>query len=413
MPQHNLRYLFTDAVSSWRWCFYINLPIGAFTIIVVGLILRLPNQKLEQQGAGWWGKIKQLDPLGNLVFFPGIVCLILALQWGGTIYAWNNARIIVLFVLFAFLVLAFGVIQYWKQDAGTVPPRIIKNRSIAGSIWFTFFNGAGMMVVLYYLPLYFQAVKGVTALRSGIMLLPIVLSSVAATISSGIIISKVGYYTQFFIICSVLTPVATALISTFTPNTGAAKWIGYQIFFGIANGFGMQQPMNVVQTVLPRQDVSTGTAIIFFVRFMGPSIFVPVANNIFVTQLTKKLVNLPGISASSIANGGATAIRSLVSPDELGVLLLDYNNALKSVFYMATAMCAVTILGSVFVEWKSLKKVAAEQAQGNKAVEKEILAEGLAGKVQVEDLERGAAEQANGEKTTENEIETESLKEEV
>src|ERR1700760_1547865 len=96
---------------SWRWCFYINLPIGAVAVVVVILILHLPNQELEQQASGWLGKLKQLDPLGNLVFFPGIVCLVLALQWGGTTYSWRNARIIVLLILCGVLCLAFVAIQ--------------------------------------------------------------------------------------------------------------------------------------------------------------------------------------------------------------------------------------------------------------------------------------------------------------
>lgn len=135
---------FTDKVT-WRWCFYINLPVGAVSLIVTVLLLRLPDQKLDATAGGWVGKLKQLDPLGNLVFLPGIVCLILALQWGGTRYTWDSARIIVLLVLCGVLCLIFTGIQCWKQDEAMVPPRIVKQRSVLASTWFSFFSGAGMM----------------------------------------------------------------------------------------------------------------------------------------------------------------------------------------------------------------------------------------------------------------------------
>jgi hypothetical protein len=350
------------------------------------LILHVPKQKLEQSASGWLAKIKQLDPLGNLVFFPGVVCLVLALQWGGTTYSWQNARIIVLLVLCFILIAAFIGVQIWKGDAGTVPPRIIRQRSIAASIWFTFFNGAGMMVVMYYLPIWFQAIKGVSAVKSGIMLLPTVLSVVIGAISSGIIISKTGYYSPFFLISSILMPVGAGLLSTFTINTGAAKWIGYQILFGISLGFGSQQPINVVQTVLARIDVSTGTAIIFFIRFLGAAIFVPVAENIFLNQLVKKLQNLPGISTEAITNGGATELRSLASGADLNTLLIDYNAAIMDVFYMCTATSAITIFGAVLVEWKSLKEAAKAEQMMTKHVDEAKSSESL--RETAEDIEK-------------------------
>jgi predicted MFS family arabinose efflux permease len=353
---------FTDKVT-WRWCFYINLPVGAVSIIVAILILHLPNQKLDEPADGWRGKLKQLDPIGNLVFFPGIVCLVLALQWGGTKYPWKDARIIVLLILCGLLVLGFIAIQIWKQEDGTVPPRIIKQRSVAAAVFFGFFNGAGMMVMIYYLPIWFQAIKGVSAVKSGIMLLPMILSVVAGSISSGIIISRVGYYNPFFLLSSIIMPIGAGLITTFTPTTGHAKWIGYQVIFGLGLGFGAQQPLNVIQTVLGRSDIATGSALVMFLRFLGSAVFLPVAQNIFINSLVSKLTNLPGIDADAITNGGATELRGLVSKENLDKLLADYNMAIVDVFYMVVATTSVTIFGSVLVEWRSLKARAKEQAK--------------------------------------------------
>ncbi|KIW92327.1 uncharacterized protein Z519_07311 [Cladophialophora bantiana CBS 173.52] len=351
----------TDNVI-WRWCFYINLPIGAVVIIVTIFVLHLPSQKLDARAPGLVGKLKQLDPVGNLVFFPGIFCLILALQWGGTEYSWKDARIIVLLVLCAILCLAFAGIQIWKREDGTVPLRIVQQRSVAAAIWFSFFTGAAMMAIIYYLPIWFQAIKGVDAIRSGIMLLPLVLSTVFASMSSGIIISRVGYYTPFFILSSVVASIGAGLLSTFTSTTEHPKWIGYQVLFGLGLGFGAQQGLNVVQTILERSDIATGSALIMFARFLGSAIFVPVAENIFLNGLVSKLTNLPGISPSAVTQGGATDLRNLASGDDLKTLLADYNHAIVHVFYLIAATCAVTIFGSVFVEWRSLKARASEQA---------------------------------------------------
>ena len=352
---------FTDKVT-WRWCFYINLPIGAVTIIVAILILHLPNQKLEKQASGWLARLTQLDPIGNLIFLPRVVCLILALQWGGAQYSWKNSRIIVLLILCGILCLAFIGVQIWKDESAMVPPRLVKQRSIGASMWYNFFNGAAMMVTMYYLPIWFQAIKGATALNSGIMLLPMILSTVVGSLSSGFMVAKLGYYNPFLILSSIITTIGAGLFTTFTPTTGHAKWIGYQVLYGIGLGFGVQQPMNVVQTVLDRSDIATGTAIVTFVRFLGPAIFLPVAQNVFLSQLISKLANIPGISPKTVLDGGATDIKNLATGGDLERLISDYNDSIVSVFYIVVATCGVTIFGSVLVEWRSLKARAAEQA---------------------------------------------------
>lgn len=250
----------------------------------------------------------------------------------------------------------------WKQENATVPPRIVKQRSIAAALWFGFFNGAGMTVIMYYVPIWFQAIKGVSAVQSGLMLLPMILGSVVGTLSSGIVIAKLGYYTPFFIISSIMMSVGAGLLTTFTPTTGHAKWIGYQVLFGLGLGFGTQQPMNVVQTVLDRSDIATGGAVVLFTRFLGSSIFLPVAQNVFLKRLLEKLTNLPDINPHAVIDGGATELRHLATGDDLNTLLSDYNTAILDVFYLNVATSCLTVFGSLLVEWRSLKAAAAEQA---------------------------------------------------
>lgn len=123
--------------ATWRWCFYINLPIGAITAVVVLLVLKI-DRPMAASGKSVKQKILQLDPLGTACFLPGIVCLLLALQWGGSKYEWNDGRIIALFVVFGVLILAFVLLQIFRDDDYvTVPTRVITNRSVAAAFWYT------------------------------------------------------------------------------------------------------------------------------------------------------------------------------------------------------------------------------------------------------------------------------------
>lgn len=140
---------FTDHVT-WRWCFYINLPFGAVTAIFIIIFFQLPNKKTASASMTLWEQLRMMDLEGTGLFIPGIICLLLALQWGGTKFAWSNGRIIALFILFGVLIIGFIAVQIWKQDRATVPPRIFKNRNVWGSAFFAAFLGAAFFVMVYY-----------------------------------------------------------------------------------------------------------------------------------------------------------------------------------------------------------------------------------------------------------------------
>jgi MFS family permease len=142
----------TERVS-WRWCFYINLHIGAVATVVLVLVLKVPSP--VKVGMSIREQFIQLDPLGTLCFLPGLSCLLLALQWGGSRHAWNDMRIIVPLVLASLLILAFIIIQVWKPNTATVPPRIFKQRSIAAGFAYLLCSRAAMFVMIYYLPQWF------------------------------------------------------------------------------------------------------------------------------------------------------------------------------------------------------------------------------------------------------------------
>ncbi|MCJ1392720.1 hypothetical protein MMC18_005591 [Xylographa bjoerkii] len=344
--------------SSWRWCFYLNLPIGGLTIVIILVFLNLPkdeNEKKDQKVVSLREKVDQLDPIGTVCLLSGTVCLLLALQWGGSTYAWNSGRIIALLVVFGVLTIAFVGVQIWLQEKATVPPRIAKNRSVSGSAFWAFCTSGSSIIVIQYLPIWFQAIQGVSAVESGIRLLPLILALVVASIVAGGIVSKVGYYTPFIVAGTVLLSVGTGLLTTLTVTTGEPVWIGFQIIAGFATGLGQQTAGLAAQTVLAKKDVATGVSLKFFGQQLGSAIFISVAQNVLDTKLIAGLSGLPDFDPYQIVNMGATEIRGSVPSALLPVVLNAYNGAITNAFMVSVALAAISILGALLVEWKSVK----------------------------------------------------------
>jgi hypothetical protein len=164
-------------------------------MVAIFCLLHIRGQK--KLDLGFWDKLKQLDLLGTAVLIPAVICLVLALQWGGTEYPWSNSRIIGLFVGFGLMILIFAGIQMWKGDQGTLPPRLFKNRNVLCAMLFSCFFGSAFFPLIYYLSLYFQAIQGDDAVEAGVKILPLLISTVLTSILSGGLISAVGRYNPF------------------------------------------------------------------------------------------------------------------------------------------------------------------------------------------------------------------------
>jgi hypothetical protein len=299
---------------------------------------------------------------------------------GGTTYPWGSARIIVLFILSAILLSAFVCIQFWQGDNATVPIRIIKQRSVASGVYFSITSPGSMMIMIYYLPLWFQAIKGVSAVKSGIDTLPLVLSLVIASIIAGGLTQKTGYYVPQLLACSVIMSIGAGLLTTLQIDTGAKKRIGYQVLYGFGLGLGMQQAGMAAQTCLDKKDVMTGIALMFFMQGLGGSIFISVGQLVFMHSLVSHLSKVADLDPSLIVHTGATELRNLVPPQYLEKVLLAYNAALSDTLKVAVACASATILAGLTMEWKSLKGLKQGGASGEAERKKE------------EDEARGASE---------------------
>ncbi|KAK3303064.1 major facilitator superfamily-domain-containing protein [Chaetomium strumarium] len=348
---------FTDHVT-WRWCFFINLPVGAVTMVVIAIFFPDPKKKKrEVVKDSLRQRVMRFDPFGTAVFMPAIICLLLALQWGGTTYAWNSWRIILLFCLFGVLILAFVFFQVRQGDLATVPPRIIAKRSVWSAGFFILCLGGAFLGSIYYLPIWFQAVKDASAVRSGIMNLPMLVATVLFSVVAGAAVTIWGYYTPFMIVGSAVAAVGFGLTTMFEPDTSSGVWIGYQIMIGAGIGVAFQQPLMAAQTVLDIEDVPTGTSVIVFLQTLGGALFVSVSQNVFTNKLVHYVAEyVPEIADPSVILGvGATSVAQMIEPVLLPRVKLAFNDALTQTFIVFTALTAISILGALMVEWRSVK----------------------------------------------------------
>ena len=347
--------VFTDK-ASWRWCFYINLPIGAVASTVIVFFFKPVSQGGDVMTLTRKERIKQFDILGTTFFVPGVVCLLLALQWGGSTYPWANGRIIALFVIFGVALAIFTGIQFWRPKYATVSPLMLRKRSIWAAGVFAFFMGSAFFTTIYYLPIWFQVVKDVSAYESGIRNIPVLFSVVLGTIGSGALVSKIGYYAPFMLASTILTSIGAGLLTTFDLGTGSPRWIGYQVVIGFGIGLGLQLPLIAVQTVLDMSEIPSATALMIFLQLFGAAIFVSVGESVLTNKLVSYISrNVPGVDAVAAAGAGATNIRKVVPAEYLFGVLQVYNDALTQVFKIVLVMACLTTIGSVAIEWRSVK----------------------------------------------------------
>ncbi|KXJ85929.1 major facilitator superfamily transporter [Microdochium bolleyi] len=362
---------FTDRVS-WRWCFYINLPIGAVTLVVITVFYHDPAPQRDSSAAAenggtttpttLLGKIRRFDPVGNALFMPAVVSLLLALQWGGTTYPWSSPRIIALFVVAVVLLAAFLGVQVYLSlysstpGNATLPLRILRNRSVWASGFFSFTQGSSFFIFIFYIPIWFQAVQGVSAVDSGIRNLPMLIANILGSIGAGALVTTFGYYAPFMLASTLFSSVGAGLMTTWTPSSPMGVWIGYQIILGLGPGFGFQQPLMAVQTVLDMADVPTGTALIVFLQFLGGALFIAVGQTVFTNRLAQEIVaTLPGVDPAIILASGATNLKNILSADQLVQAIAAYNTALTTTFFVGVGLAVATLVGSSLVEWKSVK----------------------------------------------------------
>ncbi|RJE18500.1 MFS toxin efflux pump [Aspergillus sclerotialis] len=340
----------------------VNLPIGGIAVPLIVLFLKSPPREQKRKQESWVSLLSQFDPVGSILFIAGIICLLIALQWGGTQYPWSDGREIALLMLFGVLIIAWGISQWMGGDNATVPLRILRLRTVACSTSYIFLASASFVLLIYYLPIWFQAIKGDSAVQSGIHNLPTVLSVVVFAIVSGLGITAVGYYTPFMIVGSMVMAIGAGLLLLFKVDTPLSMWLGFQIIFGAGAGIGLELPNIAVQTVLSEKDVSIGTSLVVFARSLGGAIFVSAGENVFSNQIASGMLSqVPELDPSIVLQAGATNLQRTVTQatsgqaDVVARVLKVYNDAILQAFLVGLVLACVSVIGAIGVEWRTVK----------------------------------------------------------
>lgn len=340
--------------ATWRWCFYLNLPIGGVAGFIILVFFTTPKAA-KPMDATFMEKILQLDPSGCALIMGGVVCYLLAMQWGGIQKAWSDSSVIGTLIGFILLFIVFGFNEWFFGERASIVPRLLKRRRILVNSAVVFFNSGGFFVLIYYLPLYFQSVKGVSPLGSGVRNLPFLIGGIFSMIS-GVVLSATQRFVPFMVIGAALSAVGGGLIYTLDENTSIGKWVGYQILGGASTGFISQIPIMSNTACVEMKDMSTVSAITLFFQLIGGSFSVSAAQSVFGNVLLRRIHQLaPDIPGSLVISTGASRLRDIFSPGQLPVVLGAYMDGIKGAFAVATALLAISVPLAVLPKWEKLR----------------------------------------------------------
>lgn len=290
--------VFTSDVT-WRWCFWINLPVGGVT--GVAMIFFKPKRLDQNSNHTLKQKLTHLDIGGSVLLSGSAIMFFLALNYVDLGSSWSDSIIIGLFVGSGSVMLAFVCWQLFRRDKALMPPVVLRQRTSFCAYVNAAFLYSTLLIHVYYLSIYFQAVQSRSALQAGLCLLAYIVPSAIATFVAGALTKKFGYFALPAWIGSGIATVGAGLLITLSPQTSLGNWVGYLVVSGFGVGLAIQQPFTAVQTVLP-SDLApiASTMVTFFQTFVG-SVFVFVGNTILVKGLMA--AKIPGVDVLKVVTG--------------------------------------------------------------------------------------------------------------
>ncbi|KAJ3203353.1 hypothetical protein HDU83_001521 [Entophlyctis luteolus] len=360
--------VFVDHVS-WRWVFYINLPIGAVTIATVIFFLRLPKQIDES----WLKSLMKIDFLGTLLLVTAVIFLLIPIQGGGSQYAWNSATVIVLFILGFLLLGAFIYVEGWVAINPVLSLSLFRNKLLVAVFVTTFFMGCAFFVLVFYTPLWFEIVKGSTATQAGVSTIPLIMGLVVLSIFSGIIATTTGMFWPFLPAGGIIVAIGAGLMTTMKEDAANWQQVIYLIIAGIGVGSGIQTCLIAAQVSVAPEMVSVVTASTNFFQTIGAVVGIAIAsslmNNNLVPNIADALVafntSLADLEPAGLANPAAiyadssTLHNSSIVADGSVLqqaLVRGYLNTLSPLFYLPVGFGLALVVSSMFVTKQRLPK---------------------------------------------------------
>ena len=348
---------FFTSSASWRWIFYINLPLGLLALVV--LAVALPGVAERKQ--------HKVDYLGTALLGTSLASLVLLTTLGGTTYAWDSATIAGLGLLALLALIAFVAVER-RAEEPVLPPELFANPVFRVTSAIGFVVGFALFGSLTYLPLFQQVVRGLSPTASGLQLVPLMAGLLAASIGSGQLISRSGRYKRFPIVGTALAAVGLLLLSGLDPNTGTFEAGAYMLILGAGLGFTMQVLVLAVQNSVPYAQLGVATSSATLFRSIGGSLGTAILGAIFANRLADELAARlpPSPETAGLASGQ-------VNPAELSSLpaalhdryVQSFTDSLSTVFVIAAAVVAVSFLLAWLLEERPLRKTIEESDVGD------------------------------------------------
>ncbi|HEX5797690.1 MAG TPA: MDR family MFS transporter, partial [Candidatus Saccharimonadales bacterium] len=335
----------TDSFS-WRWIFFVNIPLGIIALSAVASRLHLPVYKREHS----------IDYLGAALLSAGSACLLMASVWGGTTYAWGSSQIISLLAGGGILGAAF---VYWETRAKEpiIPMRLFRNDIFTVSVILSLLSGIAMFASILYIPLYQQVVRGYSPTKSGLLMLPLVLGLLMASIISGRLTSKIGKYKIFPIIGTLLLSLGLWLFSHLSLST--SEWVLGLWMFVIGAGLGsfIQIMTLAIQNSVARKELGTATSSATFFRNLGGAFGGAIFGTILINRLVVHLSEVfpggaPGIDIKAILGG---ADLTGLPPEAVQPVLEAFVRSFHDMFIYAIPFALLAFIAALFLRETPLK----------------------------------------------------------
>ncbi|MFW0178619.1 MDR family MFS transporter [Rothia sp. P7208] len=341
----------TDALS-WRWVFYVNLPLGALALFFILKFLHLGTPKHATP--------PRIDYLGIILMVIGSSSLILVSSWGGTVYPWGSPQIMALIALAVVSVALFIAVELRVKEP-LIPLGILKDPNV----WVCVFMGVGvsaaMMSVGAYLPTFFQMVWGVSATVAGLMILPMTFAQVAATIISGRLISATGNYKLYLVAGPALIILGLFGFSLIDQHTSYLWLSVLMVVICVGIGFTLQNTLLVVQNSVPPRDIGAGTSTTTFIRQLGASLGIAVSGSLFIGNLTaftqqhSAQMTAHSLNAQQLSSLTPQVLASL--PETAQQLIAEaFSTAMPPIFLFSIPAVLLSFVLSFFIRQVPLQK---------------------------------------------------------
>jgi EmrB/QacA subfamily drug resistance transporter len=317
--------LFVDHIS-WRWVFYVNIPVGLVALVVTSAVLNLPFVRRPHA----------IDYIGSALLVASVTATLLVTVWGGSEYAWTSSIIIGLTVAGAVLVALF-VLQERRAAEAILPLRLFRNPIFSVASATGFIVGLAMFGAIVFLPLYLQVVNGISPTRSGLLLVPLMAGLLTSSIASGRAISRFGRYKIFPVAGTAIMTLGLFLFTFLDQETSGFQSSIFMVVLGVGIGLVMQVLVLAVQNGVDHRDLGTATSASTFFRSMGGAFGTAIFGAIFASRLSSELSRLvpAGVALDAEALRGSPEQIQALPPEAYGHAIAAFTRSINAVFWWA------------------------------------------------------------------------------